>query len=73
MERKIGSFYAWNIAGWGFIMVTPLERYFVHVSEVGLDHIPVVGEQVSFEVSPPRKEGKLPCAVRVKPIELVKL
>ena len=70
IERKVGMFYSWNIQGFGFIMVTPKERYFAHISEVNLDHPPIAGEQVSFLVSPPRKQGKLPCAVDIKPIEV---
>ena len=69
MERKIGMFYSWNLRGWGFIMLSPNERYFAHISEVHLDHIPAVGEHVSFVVTPPRKEGQLPVANDVRPIE----
>ena len=67
MERKIGMFYSWNLKGWGFIMLSPNERYFAHISEVHLDHIPAVGERVSFVVTPPRNEGQLPVAVDVQP------
>ncbi len=67
MERKVGMVYSVNPKGWAFIVVTPLERYFSHISEHKSDHILRVSEEVSFEVAPPRKPGQLPCAVNVYP------
>jgi cold shock CspA family protein len=72
MERKIGQLYAWNRRGFGLIVVSPRERYFVHVSEIDLDRLPVAGEQVTFETTRPRKLWQLPCAVRVQPVAEVK-
>jgi len=69
MERLVGSFYSWNERGYALIFVTPRQRYFMHISDFPSDHIPVVGEKVSFNVAPPRKPGQLPCAVNVHPIE----
>jgi cold shock CspA family protein len=69
MQRKTGTIYSFNPRGWAFIFVTPLERYFAHISEIKLDHLPAVGETVSFETVPPRKPGQLPCAVNVEPVE----
>jgi hypothetical protein len=69
MERLVGSFYSWNERGYALIFVTPQQRYFMHISDFNSDHLPVVGEKVSFEVAPPRKPGQLPCAVNVHPIE----
>jgi hypothetical protein len=71
MERFIGRFYSWNERGYGLIFVTPQQRYFMHISEFQSDHIPVVGEQVTFLTGPPRKNGALPCAVDVRPIAAV--
>ena len=67
MERKLGTVYSVNPRGWAFICVTPLERYFAHISEQKSDHMLVVGERVSFEVAVARKPGQLPCAVDVRP------
>jgi len=69
MERKTRTIYSTNLRGWSFIYVTPQERYFLHLSEFKSDHMPMVGEGVSFEVAPPRKPGQLPCAVNVVPVE----
>lgn len=69
MERKIGTVYSVNPRGWAFICVTPLERYFAHISEQKSDHMLAVGEKVSFEIAPPRKLGQLPCAIDVTPVE----
>lgn len=69
MERKIGTVYSSNPKGWIFIYVTPQERYFGHVSQLLTDHLPVVGDKVSFDTAPPRKPGQLPCAVNVKHVE----
>lgn len=68
MERKIGTVYSSNPKGWIFIYVTPQERYFGHVSQIVADHLPVIGERVSFETRPPFNNGALPCAVDVKPV-----
>jgi hypothetical protein len=69
MERLIGSFYSWNERGYALIFVTPKQRFFMHISEFDSDSFPVIGQRVSFEVAPPRKQGQLPCAVGVKPVE----
>jgi hypothetical protein len=69
--RKIGTIYSTNPRGWAFIAITPQERYFAHISELKLDHWPVVGEQVSFSVKPPRcplRESELPLAVDVRAV-----
>jgi hypothetical protein len=68
MERKIGSVYSSSPRGWAFVFVTPQERYFLHISEFKSDHLPVVGEKVSFEVAAPRKAGQLPCAANATPV-----
>jgi cold shock CspA family protein len=68
MERQIGTFYSWNERGYAMIFVTPKQRYFMHVSEFDSDKFPIIGQQVSFEIAPPRKPGQLPCAVNVKPV-----
>ncbi len=72
MERKIGTIYAASPKGWFFICITPQERFFLHLSEFMADRLPQVGEQVSFDVAPPRQPGQLPCAVNVKPVSGVK-
>jgi hypothetical protein len=69
MERLIGSSYSWNERGYALIFVTPQQRFFMHISQFQSDHLPTVGETVSFSVAPPRKLGQLPCAVNVKPVE----
>lgn len=69
MERLVGSFYSWNERGYALIFVTPQQRYFMHISDFKSDHLPVVGEKISFDVAPPRKPGQLPCAVNVCPVE----
>ena len=71
MERKQGCFYSWNERGYGLIFITPQERYFMHISEFFADHLPIVGERVSFLIGPPRKAGALPCAIDVRPIAAV--
>jgi cold shock CspA family protein len=71
MERIVGTFYSWNEHGYAMIAVSPRQRYFMHVSEFDSDKFPIIGQQVSFEVAPPRKPGQpgqLPCAVNVKPV-----
>jgi hypothetical protein len=68
MERKIGKVYSANPKGWFFIYVTPQERYFLHISELKLDRMLLIGETVNFEVAPPRKPGQMPCAVDARPI-----
>jgi hypothetical protein len=68
MERKIGTVYSSNPKGWIFIYVTPQERYFLHVSEVKSDHLPVLGDRLTFTPAPPRKAGQLPCAVDAQPV-----
>jgi cold shock CspA family protein len=67
MDRKIGTVYSANtVRGWAFITVTPMERYFAHISEIKTDKMLEIGQEVSFTVAPPRKEGQLPCATDVK-------
>jgi hypothetical protein len=62
-ERKIGTVYSSNPKGWVFLFVTPKERYFGHLTQMGaLDTIPAVGTKVSFTPAPPFKEGSLTCA-----------
>ena len=70
MERKQGIVYSSNPKGWIFIYTTPQERFFGHLSEVQADHLPVLGEKVSFIPSPPRKEGQLPCAKVIHVVEV---
>jgi hypothetical protein len=68
--RKIGTVYSSNPKGWIFIYITPQERYFGHMTQLtGFAVLPEVGAQVSFDVVPPRKEGQLPCAMDIKPVE----
>ena len=69
MERLVGKFYSWNERGYALIFVTPQQRYFMHISDFKSDHLPVVGEKISFDVAPPRKPGQLPCAVNVCPVQ----
>jgi cold shock CspA family protein len=72
MERKIGTVYSSNtVRGWAFITVTPMERYFAHISEIKTDRMLEIGQTVSFETAPPRKPGQLPCATDVKLVETV--
>jgi hypothetical protein len=65
---KIGLLRSWNTGrGFGFIdvptTVFPLEKYFLHVSDIlEGSNPPPVGSMVRFEVGPPRKVGKLPTA-----------
>ena len=72
MERLVGSFYSWNERGYALIFVIPQQRYFMHISDFKSDHLPIVGERISFDVAPPRKLGQLPCAVNVCPVELTR-
>lgn len=67
-ERRVGTIYSWNEKGFALIFVTHKQRYFMHISEFDSIAVPIVGDRVSFEVAPPRKEGGLPCAVDVRPI-----
>ena len=70
MERKVGTVYSSNTTrGWAFITVTPMERYFAHISEIKTERMLEIGQTVSFETAPPRKPGQLPCAVDVRPVE----
>lgn len=70
-ERFTGQVYNWSDRGYGFIFVTPLQRYFVHISEFKADHVPVIGEKVTFIPKPPRKTGPdvLPLATDVRPAD----
>jgi cold shock CspA family protein len=74
-ERLIGQFYAWNPKGFGFVYVTPIQRYFVHISEFKADHIPAIGEKVTFIAGQPRAAkgpdgpNRLPSAIDVRPVE----
>jgi hypothetical protein len=71
MERLVGTFYSWNERGYALICVTPKKRFFMHVSEFDSDEFPKVGQQVSFEVAPPRhpeRPRQLPLAVSAKPV-----
>jgi hypothetical protein len=67
-ERITGSFYSWSPRGFAMIFVTPQKRYFMHISEFKSDHIPFIGEEVSFLARPPRKGGQLPLAIDVRPV-----
>jgi cold shock CspA family protein len=72
MKRKTGTVYSSNtVRGWAFITVSPMERYFAHISEIKTDKMLEIGQVVSFETAPPRKEGQLPCAVDVRLVEKV--
>jgi len=68
---KTGILRSWNVArGFGFVerptAVLPLERYFLHLSEIKCGpNPPLVGSLVRFETAPARKLGQLPLAVRV--------
>ena len=70
-SRLTGQFYCWNEKGYGFLYITPQQRFFVHISQIRFDHVPVVGEKVTFVPGPPRKEGpdQLPLALDVQAIE----
>jgi cold shock CspA family protein len=76
---RTGIIRGWNVArGFGFIEsptnVLPLQRFFLHLSEIQCGpNPPVVGSLARFEVAPPRKEGQLPLAKRawiIDPSEL---
>jgi hypothetical protein len=66
MERKTGTVYSSNPKGWIFVYVSPQERYFGHVSQIKADHMPVLGEKISFEVGASRKPGQLPLALDIQ-------
>jgi hypothetical protein len=66
MNRKEGTVYSSNPKGWIFIYITPQERYFGHVSQIKADHLPAVGERVSFEIAPARQGGALPNAIDIQ-------
>jgi len=68
MERKVGTIYGNDPRGWFFVCTCPQDRFFLHLSEYHGDHLPYIGEKVSFDVAPPRKLGQLSCAVNVTPI-----
>jgi cold shock CspA family protein len=65
---KTGVLRSWNAPrGFGFIEglthVLPLQRYFLHISQIQCGpNPPLIGSLVRFEVSPPRKPEQLPLA-----------
>jgi cold shock CspA family protein len=59
--------------GFGFILMDFTSRVFFHVSQWRGGSAPVVGQEVSFVVVPPRQASqKYPMAVNVRPTEGVK-
>jgi hypothetical protein len=66
MDRLNGTVYAANPKGFFFICTTPQERFFLYITEFKANRLPRVGDQVTFEVAPPRKAGQLPCAKNVQ-------
>lgn len=65
-QEKTGTLRSWNEGrGYGFIRVGPLEKYFLHVSQIRSGtETPVAGMTVHFDVSPtPRAPGRDPQAI----------
>jgi len=64
---KVGKLRSWNEAGYGLVIVSVKEKYFLHASNISQipDDLtePVIGSEVQFEVAPPYKNGKLHQAV----------